>query len=72
MWRAKDFEGRRDATIKYFKKNLVNEGNIAEYCSISGVPIIVTCEFIIDEFPEHTEVCQKKIREIKQFFGIKD
>jgi len=72
MWRKKDFLGQKAVTIKHFKSKGVTEETISEFCTMVGIPIIVVCEFIIEDIPEHTELCQKKIKEIKDFYGIKD
>ena len=71
MWYKKDFLNQKKNVIKYFTKNGVSEKTISDYSSV-GVPIIVYCEFIIEEFPEHKDLCQKKIKEIKDFYNIKD
>lgn len=64
-----DFRARKQAIIKYFKKKGVTSGNIAEYSSLAGIPITVVCTFIIEEMPEHKEMCEQKIRDINEFFG---
>ena len=71
MFKKKDFIGRKKDIIAYFKKKGVTNDTIAEYCSLAGIPITVTCEFIIEEMPEHKDMCVKKIGEINEFFGIK-
>jgi len=71
MWHKKDFLSQKAAVIKYFSKKGVSEENISEYCTLVGIPIVVVCEFIMDEMPEHSDMCQKKIVEIKQFYGVK-
>jgi hypothetical protein len=72
MFESKDFRGRKPAILTYFKKNGVTSDSIAEYCTLAGIPITVVCEFIIEDMPEHSEMCRAKIREIKKFFGIKE
>jgi len=69
LFDTKDFKSQKDAIIKNFKKKEVTSGNIAEYCSLSGIPITVVCIFIMEEMPEHKELCERKIREINEFFG---
>lgn len=72
MWNKNDFIGRKPATIKYFAKKEITSESISEYCSLAGLPITVVCEFIIEAYPEHTEMCQKKIAELNEFYGIKE
>jgi len=71
MWRTKDFIGQKDVTIKHFQKKGVTEELISEFCTMVGIPIVVVCEFIMEEMPEHTELCRKKIKDIKKFYGVK-
>ena len=72
MWKSSDFINRKKDIIAHFKKKGVSSDGIAEYCSLAGVPIVVVCEFIIQEFPEHRKLCMQKIKEINDFFGIKE
>jgi len=72
MWKTKDYLKQKDATINHFSKNSINSETIAQYCADSGVPIIVVCDFLGEAYPEYLEMCQKKIRDIKQFFGMKE
>ena len=71
MFRTKDFIKQKPAVIKYFKKKGVTAHTIPEYCVMSGIPIVVVCEFLKDEMPEHTELCDTKIAAINEFFGVK-
>ncbi len=71
MFDPKDFRARKGGIITYFNKKGVSEDNIAEYASLAGIPITVICTFIIEEKPEHEQLCRRKIREINEFFGIK-
>lgn len=64
-----DFRNRKDIIIRYFKKNGVTSGNISEYCSLCMIPITVVCTFIIEDMPEHSELCQEKIKAIEDFYG---
>ena len=72
MWRKKDFLNQQKTILKYFEKNGVSYETISEFAALSGVPIVVICEFIKEETPEYTEMCDAKIAQIKEFFGIKD
>ena len=72
MFNSRDFIRQKPAVIEYFNRKGVSTGTIAEYCPLAGIPITVVCEFIMEEMPEHSELCQKKIGEINKFFGIKE
>lgn len=71
MWNRKDFEGRKEAVITHFNKVGVDESTLSEYCTLAGLPIIVVCQFIMEEMPEHTELCEQKISDLKIFYNIK-
>ena len=71
MWYKKNFLNQKDMVIKFFKKNGVTAKTMADFTAV-GIPITVMCEFIKEEMPEHTEICDKKIKEINEFYGIKD
>ena len=70
MWKTKDFIARKADVIKHFTKREVTSGEIAEYCSLAGIPIVVVCKFILEEMPEHREMCIGKIRSVNEFFGV--
>lgn len=72
MFNSKDFISRRSDVISHFKNKGVSSSNISEYCSLAGIPIVVVCEFIIQEFPEHRKMCKEKIKQINEFFGVKE
>lgn len=72
MFKAKDFIHRKNAILEYFNNKEITEANIAEYCTLAGIPIVIVCEFIALEMPEHREMCINKIRDINEFFGIKE
>jgi hypothetical protein len=72
MHDSKDYESRKKQIVNHFKKNGVTRAGISEYCMFSFVPITVTCEFIMDEMPEHKELCEVIIHEINAFYGGKN
>lgn len=71
MFKTIDFIRQKPAVIKYFKKKGVSEETISEYCVMSGVPIVVVCAFIKEEMPEHSKLCEDKIKSLNDFFGTK-
>jgi len=72
VWNKKDFLNQKEQVIKNFKKNPITSDKITDYAVMTGIPITVVCEFVKEEFPEHTEICDEKIAAIKEFFNIKD
>ena len=69
LFDPKDFRSRKKTVIQNFEKKGVTSGSIAEYAALAGVPITVICTFIMEEMPEHEELCNEKIRQINEFFG---
>ena len=72
MYRTKDFLGQKKSIVNYFKKKGVSYDTISEFSALSGIPILVICEFIKESLPEHAEICNIKIKQIKDFFQIKE
>ena len=72
MHNSKDYRSRKKAIIDHFKKKGVTRSGITEYCMLSFVPITVVCEFIIEDMPEHKELCEIIIHELEEFYGGKN
>ena len=72
MWKAKDFLRQKPEIINHFKKKGVTSNSMSEFCTMAGVPIVIACEFVKEGLPEHTEFCDNKIAELKEFYGIKE
>jgi len=70
MFKAKDFLSRKPEVITYFKKKGVTEKTVSEYCTLCMIPLTVVYEFIRDEFPEHKELCNRKIQDVNEFVGV--
>ena len=70
MFSKKDFIARKGDIIDFFTKKGVSQETVSEYCSTSGIPITVTCEFILEEMPEHRDFCINKIEQLNEFYGI--
>ena len=71
MWNKKDFEGKRKAVISHFERVGFNQSTLSEYCTLAGLPVIVVCEFVMEEMPQHTDFCKEKIAQLKLFYNIK-
>lgn len=41
------------------------------YSALTGVPVIVVYELLMEAVPEEKENCEKRIKAIKDFFGYK-
>lgn len=70
MFSKRDFIARKNDIIDFFKKKGVSQETVSEYCSTSGIPITVTCEFILEEMPEHRDFCINKIEQLNEFYGV--
>jgi hypothetical protein len=71
MFNPEDFRARKVDIIKHFERKGYKYDTITEYCVLAGIPITVVCGFIIEEKPEHAEMCRGKIRELNAFYGVK-
>lgn len=72
MFKKRDFLSRKDDIVNFFRNNGVSEDTIAGYASTSGIPIKITCEFLIEEFPEHRKMCIDKIYQLNEFYGTEE
>jgi DNA-binding transcriptional MerR regulator len=71
MWNKVDYLRVKPEIIKHFKNKGVDRSGISEYSNLTGTPLTVVLEFLIEEFPEHEEMCNEKLREIREFYGIR-
>ena len=71
MWNPKDYIRAKKDIINHFRKKGIDENRIVEYTSLIGVPLIVVLTFISEEFPEQREYCERKIKELKKYYGIR-
>jgi len=71
LHKKKDYLTRKKQIIDHFNKRGVTRDLISEYCMFSFVPIAIVCEFIIEEMPEHKELCEEIIESINEFYGGK-
>ena len=40
------------------------------YSVASNIPLIAAYTFILEEFPEYDTLCQDKIKQLKEFYGV--
>jgi hypothetical protein len=59
---------QKDIIIKYFMLNPVDK--VSMYSATSHIPLIAIYTFLLEDFPEHKELCDKKIKELEDFYGI--
>jgi len=69
MFKAIDFISRKADVIAYFEQTEVSEFSVAEYCTFCGIPLVVVYQFIAEEFPENRSLCERKIKELREFYG---
>lgn len=59
----------------YVKEDLIKNvrqkgfGCISEYCVLTAIPLVIAYQFVIEEIPEHTDMCNKAIKNISDFYG---
>ncbi len=72
MWKASEFVEQKKGLFSHIEKKGFSSSIIAEFCAMSGIPVIVAYQFIMEDFPEHLEFCQEKIARVKDFYGIEE
>lgn len=68
MFKKEDYLHLKDQIIKRVKDKGVE--SITEYAALTGIPLVPQYEIIAEEMPEHREFCEKKVKELKEFFDI--
>ena len=63
-----DYRHLKDSVIKQIEKK--GFGSIAEFCAMTGVPLIAAYTYVMEDYEELKEKCELKIKGIKEFYGI--
>ena len=64
------FRRQKKELIKSIEKRGINY--VSSYCTLAGMPVIIAYEFIMEDYPEHKELCESRIKIVKDFMGYKD
>jgi hypothetical protein len=59
---------QKDVIVKYFTAHSVNK--VAIYSATTFIPLVAIYTFLLEEFPEHKELCEKKLKELEEFYGV--
>lgn len=59
---------QKDVIVKYFTVNNINKVSI--YSATTFIPLVAIYTFLLEEFPEHKELCEKKLKELEEFYGV--
>jgi len=59
---------QKDVIVKYFTVHSVDKVSI--YSATTFIPLVAIYTFLLEDFPEHRELCEKKLKELEEFYGI--
>lgn len=62
------FRHLKDKAIEVYKKHGLDRA--IEFCITGSLPFLAFYTYLMEEFPEHEEMCKVKIKAIKEFYGI--
>lgn len=57
---------KKEILEMYDKKGIEYMGH---YAALSGIPLVYIYEFIMEDRPEAKDICEKRIKGIKEFYG---
>lgn len=69
MFNKDDYKSSLPALLNHYRKYGFSEMSL--FSALTGVPILVVYELLMDNIPQEKENCEKRIKEIKIFFGYK-
>jgi hypothetical protein len=59
---------QKDVIVKYFTLHSVDKVSI--YSATTFIPLVAIYTFLLEDFPEHQELCEKKLKELEEFYGM--
>lgn len=69
MYDKEDYRANKKSIMKHYEKNGFN--GMSSYSAMTGIPIIVVYEYIMEDYPELSDMVKERIKIINDFFGIK-
>lgn len=69
MFDPNHFRPRKKQLLKEMKIREKGLQSVSEYASMSGVPLTVLYTFIAEEYEDLREACEKKMEELRRFYG---
>jgi hypothetical protein len=58
---------QKDIIVKYFTTHKLDKVSI--YSATTFIPLVAIYTFLLEDFPEHKELCEKKLKELEEFYG---
>lgn len=54
-------------------KSIQNQGidSLSMFCACTGLPVAAACMFVKEEYPEYTDLMDKKLQLLTEFYGYK-
>ncbi len=59
---------QKETILKYISTHGVDK--IAIYSATTFIPLVAIYTFILEDMPEHTELCKRKLKELEEFYGF--
>ena len=69
IFKVSDYRHGKADLIKHIRRNNNDVTKLSYYCASFTLPVAAAIVFCIEEFPEHSEVLEKNLESIKQFYG---
>lgn len=75
MFNKEDFRNSKPEIMRIINKDLGKGRGIRDVVTnlglSYGIPLICIYEFVLEDMPEFKEDCEFKIKELKEFYGIR-
>jgi hypothetical protein len=59
---------QKETILKYVSTHGVDK--IAIYSATTFIPLVAIYTFILEDMPEHIELCERKLKELEEFYGL--
>lgn len=61
------FRSQKELIMKYIVTNGIDK--VSLYSATTFIPLIPIYTFILEELPEHKELCESKLKSLREFYG---
>lgn len=61
------FRGQKELILKYVTTHGIDK--VALYSATTFIPLIPIYTFIMEDLPEHDELCESKLKSLREFYG---
>ena len=62
------FRSQKSYIVNYVKNNGVEK--ISLYSATTFIPLIAIYTFVLEDLPQHSELCLAKLKELEEFYGL--